>query len=188
LVNQALFSSESTEWETPDDLFEALNEEFHFTLDVCASSKNAKGPRYFAEKDDGQCSAVDGLVQDWSNDVCFMNPPYGKTIGLWVEKAYRESLKGAVVVCLLPSRTDTRWIHDYVFGKAEVRFIRGRLKFGGATNSAPFPSMICVFREVQKRNRPEGKILQIRGNFYDESSEEDFESDSEFSASLQGVV
>ena len=185
MVSKVLFSSESTEWETPDDLFEALNEEFHFTLDVCASSKNWKVPRYFAKEEDGQCVAVDGLIQDWSKDICWLNPPYGKQIGLWVEKAYRESLKGAVVVCLLPSRTDTRWMHDFVLGKAEVRFIRGRLKFGGATNSAPFPSMICVFRGVQNRKRPEGKILQIHGNFYDESSEEDFESDSEFSASLQ---
>ena len=77
------------------------------------------------------------------------NPPYGREIGKWVEKAYNESLKGAMVVMLLPARTDTKWFHDYIYGKAEIRFVRGRLKFGDSKNSAPFPSMVVIFREVE---------------------------------------
>lgn len=87
----------------------------------------------------------DGLIQDWSNDVCWMNPPYGKDISLWLKKAYEESLKGAIVVALIPSRTDTRYWSDYCMNAAEIRFIRGRLKFGDSENSAPFPSAIVVF-------------------------------------------
>jgi hypothetical protein len=75
-----------------------------------------------------------------------MNPPYGREIGKWIKKAYEESLNGCTVVCLLPSRTDTRWFWDYILGKAEIRFIKGRLKFGGHKNAAPFPSMIVIYR------------------------------------------
>lgn len=144
MVDKALFTSNSTEWETPDELLEILTYEFGFTLDVCATPDNAKAEKYFTKE-------IDGLKQDWhfaaGDGVCWMNPPYGREIGLWVEKAYQESLNGATVVCLLPSRTDTRWFHDWVIGKAaEIRFIKGRLKFGGADNSAPFPSMLAIFR------------------------------------------
>lgn len=133
-----LFTSKSCEWETPQWLFDKLNREFNFTLDVCATQKNAKCDKYFTKIEDG-------LKQDWSKDICWMNPPYGREISKWIKKAYEESLRGATVVCLIPSRTDTQWWHNYVM-KGKVRFIKGRLKFGGAKNSAPFPSAIVVFK------------------------------------------
>lgn len=133
----AQFSSATDEWETPQEFFNLVDSEFHFTLDVCASHENTKCERYFTKDDDG-------LKQEWAG-VCWMNPPYGRKISHWIKKAYESSLAGATVVCLLPARTDTRWWHDYIQGKAEVRFIRGRLKFGGSKNSAPFPSVIVVF-------------------------------------------
>lgn len=139
VINEALFSSERDDWETPELLFQKLNEEFNFTIDVCANEINAKCILYYDV-------ITNGLIQDWSRDICWMNPPYGKVIGDWVKKAYEESLCGATVVCLLPARTDTRWFHDYIYHKAEIRFIRGRLKFVGADNCAPFPSMIIIFK------------------------------------------
>ena len=136
-----MFSSKTDMWATPQDVFDKLNEEFNFNTDVCASSTNAKCSHYYTEQDNG-------LLQDWKG-TCFMNPPYGRTIGEWVSKAYKESTKGATIVCLLPSRTDTRWWHDNIIDNdAEVRFIKGRLKFGGHNNSAPFPSAIVIFRGV----------------------------------------
>lgn len=133
-------SSESNYWTTPRDLFYQLDHEFGFTLDPCATDINHKCSKYFTEEEDG-------LKQDWSKDIVFMNPPYGREIGKWVKKAYCESLKGATVVCLIPSRTDTAYWHDYVMKSEDVRFIRGRLKFGGGKGSAPFPSAIVVFRK-----------------------------------------
>lgn len=138
MISKALFSSDNTVWETPKDLFRELDKEFSFTLDPCCNEENKKCNKYYTEEDNG-------LIQDWSNDIVFMNPPYGKTISLWVGKAYHESLNGSKVVALLPARTDTRWFHNYVLGKAEIRFIKGRLKFGNSTNSAPFPSMVVVW-------------------------------------------
>ena len=116
------FMSESNEWTTPQWLFEALKAEFDFTLDPCSTHENAKCARHFTVQENG-------LAQDWSNDVVFMNPPYGSQIKLWMGKAYRESLKGAVVVCLVPARTDTHWWHSYAM-RGEVRLLRGRLKHG----------------------------------------------------------
>lgn len=132
------FSSATDQWSTPVEFFKALDEEFHFMLDVCADKQNRKCAHFFSEVDDG-------LKQAW-NGACWMNPPYGREIGKWVEKARRESVhRGATVVCLLPARTDTKWFHDHcTYG--EIRFIKGRLKFGDAKASAPFPSMIVVFR------------------------------------------
>lgn len=132
-----MFSSKTDEWETPQALFDQLNDEFNFTLDVCALPENAKCEAYFTPEQDG-------LKQEWTG-VCWMNPPYGREIGKWVKKAYTEAQKGITVVCLLPSRTDTRWWHEYCM-KGEVRFIKGRLKFGKSNNSAPFPSAIVIFR------------------------------------------
>ncbi|PWA11088.1 adenine methyltransferase [Pueribacillus theae] len=132
------FSSRSSDWETPQDFFDELDKEFNFTLDPCASHTNAKCDKYFTKEDNG-------LLQDWSGETVFMNPPYGREIKDWVRKAYEESLKGTTVVCLLPARTDTRWFHDYIYGNAAIRFIKGRLKFGGAKNSAPFPSMVVIY-------------------------------------------
>lgn len=137
---KGLMTSLSCEWGTPQGLFDELNEEFNFTLDVCATKKNAKCELYFKIDKLGG-----GLFESWNKCVCWMNPPYGREIVKWVKKAYEESLKEVAVVCLLPSRTDTRWWHDYVMKAKEIRFIKGRLKFGGAKNSAPFPSCVVIF-------------------------------------------
>lgn len=137
------FSSKTDLWETPQDFFNCLNDEFHFDIDVCALPENAKCQKYYTPE-------IDGLSQPWTG-VCWCNPPYGREVGKWVRKALLSSAVGATVVMLLPARTDTRWFHDYIYGRAEVRFIRGRLKFGGSSNSAPFPSMVVVFRHDQKK-------------------------------------
>ena len=134
------FMSKTNNWSTPQDFYDKLHEEFIFTLDPCADKDNYKCKRFFTKEDDG-------LTQDWSRHTVFMNPPYGREIRHWIKKAYDESLNGATVVCLVPARTDTSYWHDYVIGgQAEVRFIRGRLKFGDSKNSAPFPSAIVIFK------------------------------------------
>lgn len=138
-----MFSSKTDLWETPQDFFNCLNDEFHFDIDVCALPENAKCQKYYTPE-------MDGLSQPWTG-VCWCNPPYGREVGKWVRKALLSSDAGATVVMLLPARTDTRWFHDYIYGRAQVRFIRGRLKFGGSSNSAPFPSMVVVFRHDQKK-------------------------------------
>jgi site-specific DNA-methyltransferase (adenine-specific) len=140
-VNRALFSSKSEEWRTPDDLFDRLHAEFRFTLDVCATAENARCARFFTK-------AEDGLAQDWSGNTVFMNPPYGQTIARWIEKA--SGIERGVVVCLLPARTDTTWFHDFIYRRAEIRFLRGRLRFSRSRNSAPFPSMIVIFRDPNR--------------------------------------
>lgn len=133
-----MWSSRSDEWETPKDVFNDLNEDLGpFTLDVCATPENKKVDLFFTRKENG-------LVQDWGGHVCWMNPPYSE-VAKWVRKAYNESRKpNTRVVCLLASRTDTRWFHKYCV-KGTVWFIKGRLKFEGAENQAPFPSMIVIF-------------------------------------------
>lgn len=138
-MQQGLFSSKSDMWSTPQDFFDKLNEEFNFQLDPCATPENAKCPQYFTPKSDG-------LKQNWCGRRVFCNPPYGKAIKDWVKKCYEESLKGALVVMLIPARTDTAWFHDWIYKKAEIRFVRGRLKFGGADHGAPFPSMVVIYR------------------------------------------
>ena len=140
------FSSKTVEWPTPQGLYDELDEEFNFTLVQCATDENTKCEMYFTEADDG-------LKQDWEKEKVFMNPPYGREIGNWMEKAYVSSLKGATVVCLVPARTDTRWWHDYAMSASEIKFVKGRLKFGDAENSAPFPSAIVVFRPSGSRWR-----------------------------------
>jgi site-specific DNA-methyltransferase (adenine-specific) len=130
--------SGTDEWATPQFLFVALNAEFGFTLDACATQENAKCKKFYTKADDS-------LSQDWSGETVFMNPPYGREIGAWIKKAYEASLKGAVVVCLIPARTDTSWWHSYAM-RGEIRLLRGRLKFGHSDNSAPFPSAIVIFR------------------------------------------
>lgn len=131
------FSSATDLWATPQDFFDQLNAEFGFTLDVCATADNAKCAKFYTAADDG-------LAQPW-HGVCWMNPPYGREIGKWMAKALQASQQGATVVCLVPSRTDTRWWHDSAV-KGEVRFIKGRLKFGSAKANAPFPSAVVVYR------------------------------------------
>ncbi len=135
------FSSESDEWGTPVDFFRELDYEFKFTLDPCCTKANAKCVKYYTKEENG-------LTQDWSKESVFMNPPYGNEIKKWVKKAYEESLKGAVVVCLIPARTDTSYWHDYIFKYAhDVRFVRGRLKFvGKKTGYCPFPSAVVIFK------------------------------------------
>lgn len=137
----AAFSSDRMDWETPQDLFEELDARYHFTLDAAASDANAKCDRYYT-------SADDGLAQDWAGETVFLNPPYGRELPRWVAKAAGEALKpGTLVVLLVPARTDTRWFHQYLYRRAQITFIRGRLHFetaGEASQSAPFPSMIAV--------------------------------------------
>lgn len=133
------FSSKSCEWSTPDEFFRMLDAEFRFDLDVCATPLNAKCRRFFSREQDG-------LSQAW-NGTCWCNPPYGREIKFWIEKACRDAQDGCcTVVCLIPARTDTKWWHEFVSQASEVRFVRGRLKFGGHRNSAPFPSAVVVFR------------------------------------------
>ena len=135
---QVMFSSETDNWATPQDFFDQLNARFSFTLDPCADAKNHKCERYFTREDDG-------LNQDWGGNIVFCNPPYGREIGKWVKKCHDEAQKPQTVcVMLIPARTDTRWFHEYIYGKAQIEFVRGRLKFGGG-GSAPFPSMVVIF-------------------------------------------
>ena len=144
------FSSEKMDWETPQDFFDELDKEFDFDVDVCANSTNRKCETWYGETPLG---FIDGLNSNWynkrySSNVFWMNPPYGREIVKWMKKAYEESLRGCTVVCLVPSRTDTKWWHDYAM-KGEIRFIKGRLKFGGHKNAAPFPSVVVIFRKEQ---------------------------------------
>lgn len=136
---KALLSSASEEWETPQEFFDGLNTEFHFTLDPCATEENHKCEKYFTRQQDG-------LKMD-RGDCVFCNPPYGRKLKQWVAKCYHEGHKeNTIVVMLIPARTDTKWFHDYIQHRAEVRFIKGRLRFGGATENAPFPSMLVIYR------------------------------------------
>ena len=138
---QACLSSKTDNWATPQDFFDKLNEEFHFTLDPCANEENHKCDLFYTKEQDG-------LTKDWGGHVVFCNPPYGKEIADWVRYSYEQSQKpNTTVVMLIPARTDTRYFHDYIYGKAEIRFIKGRLKFGDATTAAPFPSMVVVYRK-----------------------------------------
>ena len=143
MINKGLFTSNKEDWETPQDLFDELDREFDFFLDVCATKENTKCKRYFTKEDDG-------LKKDWymenscKGNYLWMNPPYGREIGDWIKKASEERQ----VVALLPARTDTKYFHDYIYNKpnVEIRFLKGRLKFSNSKNSAPFPSMIVIFK------------------------------------------
>ena len=151
-MNSALmFSKASDEWSTPQAFFDALDAEFHFTMDAAASRENCKVPNYRGP-DHILPDCRNGLVFDW-NGVVWLNPPYSR-VKQFMMKASEQALKGCTVVCLVPSRTDTRWWHECVWDElrnrarhgVEVRFVRGRLKFGDGKNSAPFPSVVIVFR------------------------------------------
>lgn len=167
-MNKVLFSSKSDEWETPQDLFDELNKEFNFTLDVCATEINAKCKKYYTKEDNG-------LFKSWFNEIVFCNPPYSQ-ISAWVKKSCYESIWSLTkcisatgglcafaptVILLIPARTDTKWCHDYIYNKAEIRFIKGRLKFSNSKNSAPFPSMIVIFRDSSYPLTNINKILKI---------------------------
>lgn len=135
-----MFSNKSDEWSTPQTLYNKLDAEFHFNLDPCANEENHKCENYYSKSDDG-------LIREWGGYRVFCNPPYSG-IKEWCEKAYNEVSYGdcELVVMLVPARTDTKWFHEWCYGKAEIRFIKGRLKFGGATNNAPFPSILVIYR------------------------------------------
>ena len=134
------YMSKSNEWTTPPDLFNKLNLKYNFTLDPCCTKDSALCDKYYTIEDNG-------LIQDWSEDIVFMNPPYGREIPKWIEKAYKESLKGATIVCLIPARTDTRYWHNFIFPYAsDIKFIKGRLKFGSGNAPAPFPSALVEFK------------------------------------------
>jgi len=137
-LNVGMFSSRSDEWETPQYVFDILMREFNFQIDVCATHQNSKCSEYFTKENDG-------LIKEWSPFRCWMNPPYGTNIKKWMGKALNESKKGALIVCLVPSRTDTKWWHEFAMKSGEIRFIEGRLCFGDGKQSAPFPSCIVIF-------------------------------------------
>lgn len=151
-TQQTMFSSNRDDWETPQDFFDKLNAQYHFTLDPCSSDTNAKCPKHYTEQDNG-------LEQDWGGEIVFCNPPYSRKGGqdLWVKKCYEESLKpNTTVVALLPARTDTKRFHQYILNKAEIIWIEGRLLFEidgkpildkkGRPQPAPFPSMVCIWK------------------------------------------
>ena len=139
-MDSVLFSSKNDVWATPQAFFDTLNEEFQFTLDPCALPDNAKCSMFFTPQEDG-------LIQDWGGYTVFVNPPYDRKIAAWVEKCFHEAKKeNTKVVLLIPARTDTAYFHQFIYKKAkEIRFVKGRLKFGDAQNSAPFPSMVVIF-------------------------------------------
>jgi site-specific DNA-methyltransferase (adenine-specific) len=146
-ISSTLYSSRSEEWPTPQTFFDALNCEFHFTLDPCATRNNAKCGRFFTKRQNG-------LEQCWGRHRVFCNPPYGRSMCDWARKCFEASRGGATVVLLAHARTDTRWFHNWVYGKAtEIRFVRGRLKFGDGKQSAPFPSLVAVYRPSNRMRR-----------------------------------
>lgn len=151
-----MFSSASTEWVTPPEIYDPLNAVFHFETDPCTTKDNPLGTKTFYTKESN------GLERPWFENT-FINPPYGKEIGLWVREARRRQVgfydyynqrHHEIIVMLLPARTDTKWFHDYIWDSGysipkngiEIRFLKGRIKFVGAKNPAPFPSMICIFK------------------------------------------
>ena len=149
-MNGVHFMSEKSDWETPQELFNKLHEEFHFTLDAAASDHNHKLPRYYTEN-------TDGLSQDWGGERVFCNPPYGvKETGQWTEKCWKEAQKpNTLVVLLIPARTDRKSFHEFLYNQPNVniRFLKGRLRFedrGQKMGTAPFPSMLCIFNEHLK--------------------------------------
>lgn len=151
MLNNSLYSSSKMDWGTPQALFDKLNNEFDFSLDVCANQQNSKCNNYYTEQDDG-------LKQSW-NGTIWMNPPYGREISKWVAKAYEESRKGCICVCLIPVRSDTKWWHRYVMSSAQIRLLNKRLSFEGANNKAPFPAAIVVFHP--QYNKPVLSVLPI---------------------------
>ena len=156
-MNEALYSSKKKDWCTPQNLFDELDKEFHFVLDAAATDKSAKCKQYYTPE-------TNGLENSWQVEegAVFCNPPYGHNItGKWVQKAYEEAKNGVTVVLLIPARTDTRWFHNFIYGKAEIRFLKGRVKFtdedgepckdkNDKPTAAPFPSMVVIY------NNPKG--------------------------------
>ena len=155
-----LFLSEGNERQTPDWLFKRLDEEFNFTLDPCASPNNAKCKKFFTINEDG-------LKQDWSKDVVFVNPPYGNVLKIWVQKVYREFLKGATVVLLVPMRTNHKWWHEYCMKATEIRLIDERIKFLNSHGEsykfgAPFPLALVIFKYGIKVDFPKFSVFHVK--------------------------
>jgi len=146
-TGEQLFSSKKQDWATPCALFEEVNREFNFVLDAAASSTNAKCSLYLDVE-------ADALTKSWSviskGKPVWLNPPYGRSVGKWLQKAYEESVKGCTVVCLTFARTDTKWWHDWVMKAAEIRLIPGRITFVGGESAAPAPSCLIVFDENRR--------------------------------------
>lgn len=133
------FDAKTIEWSTPNDFFMPLHNEFGFTLDVCATHENKKVKKCFT-------LIENGLIQSWKDNVCWMNPPYGRDMVAWLEKAKYECENfNVTTVCLIPARTNTSWWHKLCLKSAEIRFVLGRPKFGNATHGLPFPLAIVVF-------------------------------------------
>ena len=138
-MERALFTNNSDEWTTPKYLYNELNKRFKFTLDPCSTNENHLCDKYFTKEDDG-------LSKSWKGETVYVNPPYSN-IKKWVEKCYMEhKTNGTSVVMLIPSRTDTIYFHNYIYHKADIKFIKGRLHFSNSKNSAPFPSMIVIYK------------------------------------------
>lgn len=152
MKTETLFSSANCEWETPKELFEKLDKEYYFHLDVAATNENALCERYYTQE-------TNGLLQSWDVQIgsVWCNPPYGKDIIKWVEKAYTESFTGVPIVMLIPARTDTRWFHNFVYHKAKIVFLRGRLHYGmngiPSRHPAAFPSMLAIYNEIGLSDR-----------------------------------
>ena len=147
------FASNNQEYATPWNLFNKLNKEFNFTLDVCAHESNHKCERYYNEQQNS-------LIQDWSGEVCWMNPPY-KTMKEWIKKAYEESRKdNTTVVCLIPARTNTKWWHQYCM-QGEIRFIEGRPKFEGCIHGLPQPLALIIFNKDIHGNYTSFKYSEV---------------------------
>jgi phage N-6-adenine-methyltransferase len=152
-MDEVLFATGgSTEWETPQDFFNIINQVYKFDIDVCATRENTKCKKYFTPE-------LDGLAQDWIGTI-WCNPPYGREVEKWVQKAHESHKQGAVIVMLLPSRTDTKWIHKYVFGSAQVIFLKGRLKFENSYSSAPFPSILAIWGGEEKQCNILARVLE----------------------------
>lgn len=155
-MQKAMYSSKTGDWATPQGFFDLLDAEFHFTLDPCADEWNHKCERYYTKEQNG-------LVQPWEG-VVFCNPPYGRGIIKWVHKAIFEAKAGAIVVMLVPVRTDTRWFHWLALYVEELRFVKGRLKFGDGKDSAPFPSMVAVITQESAKEPKNEVRCKLYGN------------------------
>jgi site-specific DNA-methyltransferase (adenine-specific) len=142
--NKNRFQANSIEWETPKDFFKPINDEFEFTLDVCATKDNTKASKFFSKEDNG-------LSKSWSGNICWMNPPYGKDLVLWLKKAKAES-ENCTVVSLIPARTNTKWWHEIVLKASEIRFVLGRPKFNNAKHGLPFPLALVIFKKHVNKN------------------------------------
>ena len=150
-TRKVMFSSKRQDWATPQNVFDELDKEFNFTLDPCCTKRTAKCKKFYTPE-------TDGLKHSWEGERVFINPPFSREQAAWIKKGYEESLKpNTLIVFLIPARTDTRAFHSYIYNKAEIRFIKGRLKFINPDSKtpmnkwtgAPFPSMICIFRGKQ---------------------------------------